>query len=193
MFHVGIYPMPPSLNGIPATTCGSHQPLGGMGKLLSAVISRNRDKKFSEDMEKIVCEMCGTRMVFINWENRTRKGFIQERVINVRVGRRTQISSLNYRNTNMWRKFSRSELLSTFFRKLLGIVCIAIVPIAIVLPGVPGDWLLLTGLALLSDRLFWWFKLFYSKNGNIVRVYAIISIVAVAGFWSFKLVQTFLS
>lgn len=75
-------------------------------------------------------------------------------------------------------------------RKVLGLLCIALVPIAIVLPGVPGDWLLLTGLALLSDRLFNWLKSFYGKHGKLVKTYAVVSIILIIGFWSFKLVQT---
>ena len=75
-------------------------------------------------------------------------------------------------------------------RKVLGLICIALVPIAIILPGVPGDWLLLTGLALLSDKLFNLFKTFYGKHGTLVKTYAVVSTVLVLGFWGFKLVQT---
>ena len=71
MLHVGIYPMQSYRKDTHATTCGSHQPLGGMGKLLSAVIFRKRDKKFWEDMEKCRCLKCGDQIVLSNYVNLT--------------------------------------------------------------------------------------------------------------------------
>ena len=78
-------------------------------------------------------------------------------------------------------------------RKVIGLICIALVPLAIILPGVPGDWLLLTGLALLSDKLLNWFKVFYDRHGKLVKTYVVVSTVLVIGFWGFKLVKTICS
>ena len=74
-------------------------------------------------------------------------------------------------------------------RKLVGLLCIALVPVAIVLPGVPGDWLFLTGLALLSDKLFNWFKSFYDNHKCLVKFYAVSSTLLVVGFWGYQIVR----
>jgi len=66
---------------------------------------------------------------------------------------------------------------------------IACVPIAIVLPGVPGDALLIGGLALISPSLANRFKQFYKKYPLLCKSYAVISTAMVIGFFSWRIYE----
>lgn len=66
-------------------------------------------------------------------------------------------------------------------RKTLGIILILLVPVAIALPGLPGDWMLLTGLCLVSERLYKIIKSFILKHKKLV---AILSITWTVCFWT---------
>ena len=71
-------------------------------------------------------------------------------------------------------------------KKALGVVLILLVPWAITVPLVPGDWMLVTGACLVSDRLGNWVMKFIKKHYKILIpisiVWTIIAWISFIGF-----------
>lgn len=66
-------------------------------------------------------------------------------------------------------------------RKICGIILILLVPVAVIMPGLPGDWMLLAGLSLASNRAYRVIKDFILKHKRLVTI---ISITWVVCFWT---------
>ena len=73
-------------------------------------------------------------------------------------------------------------------RKITGVILILLVPIAIALPGLPGDVMLITGLCLISDRISNWVKAFISKHKKIIGVISLIWLIIFWGYWLYRLI-----
>lgn len=68
------------------------------------------------------------------------------------------------------------------FRKIIGVILILMVPIAVALPGLPGDIMLLTGIALLSPNFALWLKNKLAAHKKIIIIGSILWMIT---FWSY--------
>ena len=71
-------------------------------------------------------------------------------------------------------------------KKVLGVILILLVPIAVALPGIPGDVMFVTGVCLLSDRLSRWVMAVIKQHKRLISIAAVLWAMGLWGYWGWR-------